>query len=174
MFKHLKQHKPQELNLYNKILLLSRNKLLYTKINLNDTFQNRINLIFIHISFLFIKIKQKNITLSYKKFSQKFFDLMFNIIELNLREIGYGDTKINKDMKFFVRTFYNILLECENYKKKSSNMKNIFFNKYLEFYDKKKCTNNLHLVSYFDKYQSFCLDLTEDNVLKGDINFIYK
>ena len=37
--------------LYNKILLLSRNKLFYTNFDLNDNFQNRIHLIFIHVSF---------------------------------------------------------------------------------------------------------------------------
>ena len=39
--------------LYNNILLLCRNKLFYTKLDLIDTFQNRIHLIFIHISYIF-------------------------------------------------------------------------------------------------------------------------
>ena len=55
----LHQNEFQESKLYNKILFLSRNKLFYTKMNLSDTFQNRINLIFLHIGFLFIKIKTK-------------------------------------------------------------------------------------------------------------------
>ena len=42
------KNKNNEIKLYNKILLLSRNKLLYTNFKLNDTFQNRINLIFFH------------------------------------------------------------------------------------------------------------------------------
>ena len=53
----IKKHNSHEDILYNKILLLSRNIVFYTKFSLNDTFQNRINLIFFHISFLFIKIK---------------------------------------------------------------------------------------------------------------------
>ena len=113
-----KQIKSQENKLYNKILYLSRNKLFYTKLGLNDTFQNRIGLIFLHISFLFIKLKQNDEGLSYKDFSQKMFDYTFAKIELNMREIGYGDTLINKNMKFLVNNFYNILLDCENYKKK--------------------------------------------------------
>ena len=47
-----------ELILYNNILSLSRNKLFYTKLALADTFQNRINLIFFHISFIFIKVNK--------------------------------------------------------------------------------------------------------------------
>ena len=113
-----RQIKCQENKLYNKILFLSRNKLFYTKLGLIDTFQNRINLIFLHISFLFIKLKLKGKNQFYKEFSQKMFDFIFNKIELNMREIGYGDMTINKNMKFLVKVFYNILLNCENYKKK--------------------------------------------------------
>ena len=127
MFKNSKKINTQEGILYNNILSLSRNKLFFTKFGLADTFQNRIYLIFIHISFLFIKIKQNNQKEIYKIFYQKMFDLIFNKIELNMREIGYGDTIINKNMKFFVTVFYNILLNCENLNKKNLNHKEIFF-----------------------------------------------
>ena len=50
----IKQINEQKDILYNNILLLSRNSVFYTKFNLNDTFQNRIHLIFIHI-FKFIR-----------------------------------------------------------------------------------------------------------------------
>ena len=164
----------QENTLYNNILVLSRNKLFYTKFALTDTFQNRINLIFIHISFLFIKIKQENQNKLYRVFYQKMFDLIFNKIELNMREIGYGDITINKNMKFFVKVFYNILLNCENLDKKTLNHKKIFFFRYLELNNTEKKANNAHLVEYFDKYQTFCLDLSLDSVLKGDLNYKYK
>ena len=66
-----KQIKSQENKLYNKILFLSRNKLFYTKFGLADTFQNRIYLIFLHISFLNIKTKQVNPHKTYNTFFQK-------------------------------------------------------------------------------------------------------
>ena len=170
----LKQIKSQENKLYNKILYLSRNKLFYTKLGLFDTFQNRINLIFLHISFLFIKLKQKDKSKHYKEFFQKMFDFIFNKIELNMREIGYGDMTINKNMKFLVKSFYNILLNCENYKKKSIMDKNLFLVKYLTQKKDQKSTYNIGLVEYFDKYVAFCFDLTSDSVLSGDLNFYYK
>jgi len=169
-----KQIKSPENKLYNKILFLSRNKSFYTKLDLIDTFQNRINLIFLHISFLFIKLKQKDKNQFYKEFFQKMFDFIFNKIELNMREIGYGDMAINKNMKFLVKIFYNILLNCENYKKKSLKNKNLFLLKYLTQNSDKKCTDNIVLVEYFDEYQAFCFDLRSDSVLKGDLNFNYK
>ena len=91
-----------------------------------------------------------------------------------MREIGYGDMASNKNMKSLVKNFYNILLNCENYKKKSLNSKNIFLLKYLTQNTDKKSTNNIGLIEYFDKYQVFCFDLKSDSVLKGDLNFNYK
>ena len=170
----LNQNKSKEFILYNKILSLSRNKLFYTKLNLNDTFQNRINLIFLHISFLFIKIKQNNVNQHYKDFYQKMFDFTFKKIELNMREIGYGDTQVNKNMKFLVKGFYNILLKCENYNKKKLGHKKLFLYEYLTSDNNEKNTDNIGLVEYFDKYQTFCVDLSLDNVLKGDFNFTNK
>ena len=170
MFKQIKSPKNK---LYNKILFLSRNKLFYTKLGLIDSFQNRIYLIFLHISFLFIKLKQKDKCQFYKEFFQKMFDFIFNKIELNMREIGYGDMTINKNMKFLVKIFYNILLNCENYKKKNIKNKNLFLLKYLTQNIDKKSTDNMRLVKYFDKYQAFCFDLSSDRVLKGELNFNY-
>ena len=174
MLKSFKQNTTQEIMLYNNILLLSRNKIFYTKFNLTDTFQNRIHLIFMHISFLFIKIKQKNKKKIYEVFFQKVFDLMFVKIELNMREIGYGDVGTNKNMKSLVKIFNNILIYCENYKGKNLNLKKIFFSKYLGSNIYQKSSNNVGLIEYFDKYQAFCFDLNPDSVLKGDVKFNYK
>ena len=166
-----KQIKAQENRLYSKILFLARNKLFYTKLGLVDTFQNRINLIFLHVSFLFIKLKQEDNSQFYKEFFQKMFDFIFNKIELNMREIGYGDMMVNKNMKFLVKVFYDILLNCENYKKKSIKSKNLLLLKYLKQNAHKKSADNIGLVEYFDKYQAFCFDLSPDCVLSGDLNF---
>ena len=174
MIKKSKTIKYQEDTLYNNILSLSRNKLFFTKFDLTDTFQNRIYLIFIHISFLFTKLKQDNQKAIYKIFYQKMFDLIFNRIELNMREIGYGDTLINRNMKFLVKAFYNILLNCENFNEKSLNTKKMFFFKYLTHNNMKKKADNMLLIEYFAKYHAFCFDLSFDSVLKGKLNFKYK
>jgi len=174
MFKNSKKINTQEDILYNNILSLSRNKLFFTKFGLADTFQNRIYLIFIHISFLFTKIKQNHHKEIYKVFYQKMFDLIFNNIELNMREIGYGDTVINKNMKFLAKTFYSILLNCENFNVRSLDLKKMFLFKYLTHNNIKKKADNVPLIEYFDKYQTFCFDLSLDSVLKGNLNFNYK
>ena len=174
MSKYIKQKKTRKDILYNNILLLSRNRLFYTKFNLIDTFQNRIHLIFIHISFIFVKMKQNDKNKIYKIFYQKIFDLIFNKIELNMREIGFGDSTINKNMKFLVKNFYSILFNCEKYKEMRTNDKNIFFNKYLEVNNIKNNSINKGIIEYFDKYEAFCFDLNANSVLKGELNFNYK
>ncbi len=174
MFYNFNNNSMHEDTLYNTILSISRNKLFYTKFDLTDSFQNRINLIFIHISFIFIKIKQNKQDQSFKAFYQKMFDLIFKKIEQNMREVGYGDITVNKNMKFLVKTFYNILLNCENYQNKSINSKNIFFSKHLKYNDIRKTSNNQALIEYFDKYRAFCFDISHDSVLRGELNFIYK
>ena len=156
--------------LFNNILLLCRKRLFYTKFDLIDTFQNRINLIFVHISFIFIKIKQNN---KQKKFQQKLFDLVFEKIELNMREIGFGDTTINTNMKFLVKNFYNILLKCEKFRKMTSAEKNKFLSNYLKA-NSIKITNNDGIIDYFNKYEAICFDLSPDSVLSGELKFNYK
>ena len=102
------------------------------------------------------------------------FDLIFKKIEINMREIGHGDTTINKNMKFLVKSFYNILLDFENLSEKSQNNKKVILFKYLQLAKIEKKANNDHLIEYFDKYKSFCFDLSLDSVLQGELNFIYK
>ena len=174
MLNFFKNNDAVQSRLYNKILSLSRNKIFYTNFGLSDTFQNRIYLIFLHISFLNIKIKQVNLHKTYNIFFQKMFEFMFNKIDQNMREIGYGDSVVSKNMKFLVTTFFNILLKCENYKKRSQDHKNMFFCYYLEQNNKKNNTIDPLLIEYFNKYEAFCFDLSPDSVLNGDLNFNYK
>ena len=174
MFSNYSQNFSIEKKLYNNIIYLARNKIFYTKFNLSDTFQNRINLIFFHISFLLNKSNYKNKSEKHKQFEQKVFDQIFNGIELNMREIGYGDVTVNKNMKFLIKIFYQMLLKCENYNKKNESNKLKFLLGYLSTNDDVKSKNNTNIVDYFNKYQAFCFDLCLDSVLKGDLNFTYK
>ena len=81
-------------DLYNTLLTLSRNILFYRKINLSDNFETRIYLMFIHFSIMMIVFKKKG-----QKFDQIAYDSLFNNIENNLRELGFGDVSVNKKMK---------------------------------------------------------------------------
>ena len=148
----LKKNKTNEDLLFNNILLLSRNKIFFTNFNLKDTFENRINLIFIHISFIFIKLKSNKLNNNNNSFYQKLFDIVFKKIEINMREIGYGDVVVNKNMRYLLKVFYNILLNIENFSKKTTIVKKKFFLEHLKHENNDKNLNILHLIQYFEKY----------------------
>ena len=83
------------LHFYNKIVALTRKYYFYNNFKLLDSFSNRIYLIFFHLSFILIFLKKKGIN---KDISQNIFDFFFKQIEINLRELGFGDIAVNKTM----------------------------------------------------------------------------
>ena len=109
------------LPLYNKIVFLSRENFFYRDFKLSDSFSNRIYLIFFHLSFILIALKNKE---SDKKDQQAIFDFFFKQIELNCRELGYGDITVNKKMKDLIKLFYEILIQCKNWKQLHIDKKN--------------------------------------------------
>ena len=171
MNKLFNKNKSKELILYNNIVFLSRNKLFYTKFNLADTFQNRIFLIFFHISFIFNKLYEIKKMINYKNFDQNLFDLLFKQIEANMRELGYGDVTVNKKMKLLVKSFYNILLFCKDFDNKKKEAKAAFLGQYLQLNNNKKMANNDNLINYFNDFKTFCFDLKPDSVLEGELKY---
>ena len=55
-----------------------------------------------------------------KKYLQEFYDYTFRQIELDVREIGYGDASINKKMKTYVNILYSIINKINNWHKLSN------------------------------------------------------
>lgn len=132
--------------LYNNILSKSRNLEIYGKCNIKDTLQNKILLLLIHFSIILQKIKKEN-----PKLNQKIFDYFFSKIELDLRELGFGDMSINKKMKIMVNKFYSILIDFDKYLNKSMKCKNNLINKSFDLY-KNEDLDHLNLIKYFDKF----------------------
>ena len=144
--------------LYHKIISLDRNKFLYQDLKISDTFYSRIILIFFHISFLLIRLKNKNS--QHKDVSQKLFDYMFLEIEKNMRELGLGDTDVNKKMKELIKIFYNILLQCESFNLLKYKQKGDFIKIYI-YQNKQVETKSIRkLLDYFDKYRLFSINLS--------------
>ena len=158
-------------NLYNKIVLLSRKKFFYNKLNIKDSFYSRIHLIFFHVSFLLINLKSKEN--ENNALSQEFFDHMFAQIELNMRELGLGDVSINKQMKNFVKIFYFILLKCENFAIENQ-LKNEALMVRFFYQDVAKTKQKTpKLIDYFNDFRLFSINLSLHCVKKGIINFSY-
>ena len=158
------------LPLYNKIVFLTRESFFYKNLRLSDSFSNRIYLIFFHLSFILIVLKNKE---SEKNNQQDIFDFFFKQIELNCRELGYGDVTVNKKMKSLIKLFYEILMQCENWKQmKIDNKNNLLLNFFSNNYDNKILTKKL--ANYFDKFALFIEDISLNSITKGVFNFVYK
>tara|TARA_B100000029_G_C17460215_1_gene918229 strand:- start:74 stop:580 length:507 start_codon:yes stop_codon:yes gene_type:complete len=168
MFTFYKKHNN---TLYNKLVQLSRNKFFYQELRLPDNFETRVLLIFFHLVIIF---KTKKNT-KYKKDLQNLFDNVFQNIEINIRELGYGDTKVNKTMKNLSKIFYDILTNLDKKIFFSFNSERILLEKY--FYNSKKIEDDQNvskLADYFEKFQNFCFDLDVNNMLNGSIEFKYR
>ncbi len=87
--------------------------------------------------------------------------------------MGYGDVTVNKKMKSLIKLFYEILIQCENWKQLQTDNKNNFLLNFFTYnFDNKISTNKL--ANYFDKFVSFIEDISLNSITKGVFNFVYK
>ena len=157
--------KKHNTDLYNTLLTLSRNLFFYKKINLKDTFETRIYLMFLHFSMFLIIFKFKKVN-----FSQNNYDSFFHCIEYNLRELGFGDVAVNKKMKTLNKIFYDILLKINKSEKSISINKDLVQNYFSELNNSKNHKYKL-FEQYFVSFFHFCFELSPENMIKDAINF---
>ena len=134
------------LNIYNNLVKLTRNKKLYQNLKNNDTFSDRLVILLLHFGF-FLKVYKDNVT---KKEAQNLFDFFIRQIELSIREIGYGDVSVNKKMKDYVNLFYSILEKIEKWDYLEKTEKINLIADLMNIYK-----DNDLIVNYLDKYKDF-------------------
>lgn len=154
--------------MYNILLNLSRNIFFYKKINLKDNFETRIYLMFMHFSIMMIISKNKG-----KKFDQNEYDNLFDNIEYNLREIGFGDVTVNKKMKELNKILYDILLKIKTHTIKNNNLNFELISKYFNVFKNANEDNYREFEGYFKSFYDFCHKLPLENMIKKAINFKY-
>ena len=155
-------------NFYNNLVKLSRNIYFYKDIKLEDKLENRIIIIFGHLSIILNCLKYNK---NYVNFSQEIYDNIFLNIENNLRELGHGDVTVNKKMKQLNQIFHNLLLKFKDKEnEKKINISEI--TKFL-FLKEKNDEISLKLNDYFQKYNDFCFDIVNRNMIKDLENFKY-
>ena len=148
------------LNIYNNLIKLTRNKNLYNR-SKQDTFYDRMIIFFFHFAFL-LKIYKDQET---KKNLQKFFDFTVRQIELSIREIGYGDATINKKMKDYINILYSIIDKIDNWEFKNNEQKIEIIKNYTD-----QMVNLEYFLDYYEKYRKFLLKNTFNNLTKDIIN----
>ena len=106
-----------------------------------------------------------------KKFDQKEYDNVFNSVEYNLRELGFGDVSVNKKMKDLNKILYDILLKIDD---NSSNHFKLNKKLVLRYFTSLKGENDPKFVdfeTYFDKFYKFCFELPLQNMIREALNF---
>ena len=144
------------LNIYNNLIKLTRNKILYNA-DKRDTFYDRIIIFFFHLGFLLKEFKK----LEDKENLQKFFDFCVRQIELSIREIGYGDATINKKMKDYVNLLFSIIDNIDSWDSKNEEQKIRIIKNYID-----ENSNFQNIVDYFEKYVLFLRNNTFNNLTK--------
>ena len=134
------------LNIYNNLIKLTRNKLLYSNNINSESFSDRLIIFLFHFAF-FLKIYKNK---SNKEEFQKLYDYIFYQIELSIREIGYGDSTVNKKMKEYVNLLYKIIDKVDFWEKLNFNEKIDFFSKFLDV-----TYENTFYIEYFNKYSIY-------------------
>ena len=150
-----------KLNIYNNLIKLTRNKNLYLKLEQNETFSDRLIILFFHFGF-FLKNYKDVIS---KKESQDIFDFFMRQIELSIREIGYGDVSVNKKMKQYINFFYSIIEKIETWPNLDNDSKIDILSNFL------KIANDIqYYVDYFEKYRKFLSENTLNQFTKDILN----
>jgi len=157
--------KKHNIELYTTLLYLSRNLNFYKQINLKDTFETRVYLMFLHFSIILIIFKKKEVS-----FSQELYDGLFKCIENNLRELGLGDVGVNKKMKILNKIFYDILLKI-NLNKNDFKINKVVVLKYFDNFNESNDDKYRLFKDYFTKFYHFCFELSTKTVIKDALKF---
>ena len=145
------------INIYNNLINYSRNKDLYSSLNRNDNFSDRLTFFLLHFAFFLKNFKNKE----NKDILQKIYDFNFRQLELSIREIGYGDQSINKKMKVYLNLFHSIVSDIHFWDDLNKIQKSKKLSSFLEDFEKKE-----NLVEYFDNFNT--------NLKKKSLNFFLK
>jgi|TARA_B110000114_G_scaffold148243_1_gene158201 cytochrome b pre-mRNA-processing protein 3 len=148
------------INIYNNLIKLTRNKDLYKRFKVQDTFSDRLIFFLLHFAF-FLKVFKKN---NDKKVLQDIYDYIFRQLELSIREIGYGDQSINKKMKDYLNLFHSMIDKIHEWEDLSIEKKNFIFADFID-----KSADITFLTDYFEKYRLNLLNNTLNSFIKGVI-----
>ena len=117
--------------------------------------------VLLHLAFFLRNFKKK----TDPKYLQNFYDYVFRQLELDIREIGYGDQTVNKKMKTYVNMLYSIINKIDNWDKLSSEQKINIFSFYIEIKD-----NSEKFLDYFEKYSNYLTNISLNSFTKSVID----
>ena len=146
------------INIYNNLINLTRNKKLYKDFKEQDTFYDRLLFFLFHFAF-FLKVFK---TKKNKELLQDIYDYIFKVLELSIREKGYGDATINKKMKIYLNLFHSLINKIDSWDKIDKKAKNKILSTFFMIN-----IDKFYLADYFDKYLNNLSKNTLNLYIKG-------
>ena len=156
-----KSHQNNYIYIYNNLIKLSTNKILYKYFNRQDTFSDRLTLFLLHFAFFLKNFKNPDNS----KILQEIYDFNFRQLELSIREIGYGDQSINKKMKDYINLFHSMVSEIHFWENFTRLEKLKKFSLFLRDFE-----NIEYLIDYFESFNSNLSKKTLNSYIKSVIN----
>ena len=153
--------KKDYIHIYNKLVELARNKILYKDFETQDLFSDRLTFFLLHFTIFFKVFKNKD----NRVVLQEIYDFTFRQLELSIREIGYGDQSINKKMKDYLNLFHSMIDRFHFWDDYSEKQKLYELAKFIT-----KSQNTSFLLEYFEKYILLLKKNTLNSYLKSVIN----
>ena len=99
-----KQLRKEAETLYEKVVNRTRTPNFYEKYGVADTVEGRFEVLTLHAYLVFRRLKSEpNLG---QELAQKTFDVMFENVDLNLREVGVGDIGLARRIKKMAEGFY--------------------------------------------------------------------
>ena len=149
------------INIYNYLINYTRNERLYSSLNRNDNFSDRLTLFLLHFAFFLKNFKNEE----NKEVLQKIYDFNFRQLELSIREIGYGDQSINKKMKVYINLFHSMVSEIHFWDDLNREKKIEKLSIFLEDFK-----NIDEFVDYFEVFREKLSKKNLNYLIKGVIN----
>ncbi|MDB2680222.1 ubiquinol-cytochrome C reductase [Candidatus Pelagibacter bacterium] len=149
------------IHVYNNLINLTRNKDLYSSLDREDNFSDRLTLFLLHFAFFLKNFKKEE----NKIILQEIYDFNFRQLELSIREIGYGDQSINKKMKDYINLFHSMVSEIHFWKNLTRTQK---LEKFSIFLTESNEIN--HLLDYFELFDEDLSKKTLNSYLKSVSN----
>ena len=149
------------IHLYNNLVKLTTNKLLYKNLKNQDTFNDRLLILLFHFA-IFLKVFKSD---ENEKKLQEIYDFNFRQLELSIREIGYGDQSINKKMKVYINLFHSMVSEIHFWDDLNREKKIEKLSIFLEDFK-----NIDEFVDYFEVFKEKLSKKNLNYLIKGVIN----
>ena len=96
---------------------------------------------------------------------QNIYDVVFQQIDISIREIGYGDMSINKKMKNYINFFHSIILKIKDWENLSLDEKSLFLREIIN-----KDIDVQYFNDYLDNYILFLKNNTLNSLSKDIID----